>query len=177
LLVPGGMPKVALDKHLTDTRWGRCAVMKPGVPAQGPVLGWGWCPEVAIASAPGISCYRKGLEYSHGGLSLQECLIPVIDIQASDGGDTAQNIEITKLKWIGLRCRIECEGAGEGYQTDLRSKANDASTSFCGGMKTIKDGKASLAVLDDEQEGTAAMVVIFDTHGSVIAKHNTVIGG
>ena len=154
LLVPGGMPKVALDKHLTDTRWGRCAVMKPGVPAPGPVLGWGWCAEVAITSAPGISCYRNGLEYSHGGLSLQECLIPVIDIQASNGGDAAQNIEITQLKWLGLRCRIKCEGADEGYQADLRSKANDASTSFCGGTKLIKDGKASLAVLDDEQEGT-----------------------
>lgn len=177
LLVPGGMPKVALDKHLTDTRWGRCAVMKPGAPASGPVLGWGWCAEVSIASAPGISCYRKGLEYSHGGLSLQECLIPVIDIQVSDDSSVSQHIEITKLKWLGLRCRIECEGADEGNQTDLRSKANDSSTSFCGGMKRIKDGKASLAVLDDEQEGTAAMVVILNGYGSVVAKQNTVIGG
>lgn len=177
LLVPGGMPKVSLDKHLTETRWGRCAVMKPGVPAQGPVLGWGWCPEVAVASAPGISCHRNGLEYSHGGLSLQECLIPIIDIRTSNDGSASQYVEITKLKWLGLRCRMECEGTGEGYQTDLRSKANDASTSFCGSMKTIKDGKASLAVLDDDQEGTAAMVVIMDANGSVVAKQNTVIGG
>jgi hypothetical protein len=117
------------------------------------------------------------LEYSHGGLSLQECLIPVIDIQASNGGDAAQIVEITQLKWLGLRCRIKCEGADEGYQADLRSKANDSSTSFCGGMKLIKDGKVSLAVLDDEQEGTAAMVVVLNADGSVVAKQNTVIGG
>jgi len=177
LLVPGAMPKVELEKYFTDTRWGRCALMKPGSPAPGLTLGWGWCPEVAVASAPGISSHRAGLEYAHGGLSLQECLVPVIDVQPGSVSGTNTPATITELKWIGLRCRLSVEDAQPGCLADLRTKANDPSGSFCGGAKTLENGKASLAVLDDEKEGSAAIAVILDSQGSVIAKQNTVIGG
>ncbi|MCP4378778.1 MAG: BREX-1 system phosphatase PglZ type B [bacterium] len=177
LLVPGKMPKVNLDKFLTETRWGRCALMKPGAHAPGLVLGWGWCPEVAVASAPGISSHRAGLEYAHGGLSLQECIVPVINIQSGPGSATTIRAVITDVKWIGLRCRIAIDITDSGFQADLRTKANDATTSFCGGGKSVTNGKASLAVLDDEHEGSAAMVVVLDAEGRVVVKQNTVIGG
>ncbi len=177
LLVPGGMPKVELNKHLTDTRWGRCALMKPGAKSPGPVLGWGWCQEVVIASAPGISAHRAGLEYAHGGLSLQECLVPVIDVQPFKGAKAGTSIDISALKWLGLRCRVQIEGAEPGFQADLRTKANSPATSFCGGAKPIEDKKVSLAVLDDESEGSAAIMVILDTEGGVVDKKNTVVGG
>jgi hypothetical protein len=177
LLVPGSMPKVELGKYLTDTRWGRCAVLKPGAQAPGPVLGWGWRPEVAVASAPGISAHRSGLEYAHGGLSLQECLVPVIDVQPGTDSKAKLAVTITELKWVGLRCRIQADNEQDGYQADLRSKANDPSSTFCGGAKPLKGGKASLAVLDDDNEGTAAMVVILNAQGSIVSKQSTVIGG
>ncbi len=177
LLVPGSMPKVELSKHLTDTRWGRCALMKPGAEALGPVLGWGWCPEVSIASAPGISAHRAGLEYAHGGLSLQECLVPVIDVLPQQGAEHGSQVKISSMKWLGLRCRVEIEGADSGCSADLRIKANSERTSFCGGAKAIKDQKASLVVLDDESEGAAAILVILDEQGRVIDKKNTVVGG
>lgn len=177
LLVPGGMPKVELHKHLTDTRWGRCALMKPGAPAPGPVLGWGWCQEIAIASAPGIAAHRAGLEYAHGGLSLQECLVPVIDVKPVEGAKAGTSIDISALKWIGLRCRVQIEGAEPGFQADLRTKANSPATSFCGSAKPIEEKKVSLAVLDDESEGSAAILVILDAKGHVVDKKNTVVGG
>lgn len=177
LLVPGCMPKVDLNKHLTDTRWGRCALMKPGAQAPGPVLSWGWCSDVAIASAPGISAHRAGLEYAHGGLSLQECLVPVIDVMPSVRAKNSANVEVTSVKWLGLRCRVETKGAEAGFSADLRAKANSEHTSFCGGAKAIENNKVSLAVLDDDSEGTAAILVILDGEGRVIDKKNTVVGG
>ena len=177
LLVPGGMPKVDLNKHLTDTRWGRCALMKPGAGAPGPVLSWGWCADVAIASAPGISAHRASLEYAHGGLSLQECLVPVIDVLPADGAKSSTSVEVLSVKWLGLRCRVQVEGAEPGFSADLRTKANSEDSSFCGGAKSIENAKVSLAVLDDDSEGSAAILVILDAEGHVIDKKNTVVGG
>ena len=37
---------------------------------------WGWAGTVHIAVPPGIGAFRDGLEYNHGGLSVQECLVP-----------------------------------------------------------------------------------------------------
>lgn len=175
LLVPGGMPKVQLDKQLTETRWGRCAVTKPGAPAPGPVLGWGWCDDVLVTSAPGISTFIAGMEYGHGGLSLQECLVPVIDV--SPGAAPAAAVEIEQVRWVGLRCRVQVAGAAEGYTADVRSKAADAGSSFCAAAKAVREGQVSLVVTDEEHEGAAALVVVLDEGGNVVAKQSTVIGG
>ena len=177
LLVPGGMPKVDLNKHLTDTRWGRCALMKPGAEAPGSVLSWGWCADVAIASAPSIAAHRAGLEYAHGGLSLQECLVPVIDVLPAEGAKSIKSVEVLSVKWLGLRCRVQVAGTEPGFSADLRIKANSEDSSFCGGAKSIENAKVSLAVLDDDSEGSAAILVILDTEGRVIDKKNTVVGG
>ena len=82
LLVPDGLPKVSLDKHLTETRWGRCAQLKEMVRSKELTMGWYWNNDVSIAMAPDISSFIAGRYYEHGGVSLQECLTPVLTIKS-----------------------------------------------------------------------------------------------
>ena len=175
LLVPGGMPKVDLPKYMANTRWGRCAVLKENAKTDFLTLGWGWAPEVPIAMAPGISSFIAGVEYAHGGLSLQESLIPVINIKAK-ASKSKPALEVKTIQWNGLRCRIEVGGNGAGLWADVRAKAADASSSMVDKAKPVQDGKASLVVSNDEAEGQAAFVVIYDESGELLAKQHTVIG-
>jgi hypothetical protein len=85
LLVPGGMPKTELAKFLTATRWGRCASLTDTASATDLTLTWSWCPDVRIAMAPSISSFVAGQEYGHGGLSLQESIIPVVQVSRPKG--------------------------------------------------------------------------------------------
>src|SRR5690606_3178728 len=81
LLTPTPMAKVELPKHLTETRWGRCAVIKDSMDSGYQQVGWFWNNAVSIAMAPGASSFIAGRYYDHGGLSLQECLTPVIAVR------------------------------------------------------------------------------------------------
>lgn len=187
LLVPGGMPKVDLPRFLAETRWGRCALLKEHAKSDFLTLGWSWAPEVPIVMAPGISSFIAGAEYAHGGLSLQESLVPVIHITAKAIEDGKPQVEIRSVQWSGLRCRIEILEAasspwgrhGEGassLRVDIRSKAADPASSLVDRAKPVQDGKASLVVSNDEAEGQAAFLVIYDEAGDLLAKQHTVIG-
>jgi hypothetical protein len=74
LLLPGGLPKIDLPSALADNKWGRCASLKPGASTEERLYPWYWNPNQYFALADGVSCFKKGEEYTHGGLSLQECL-------------------------------------------------------------------------------------------------------
>jgi hypothetical protein len=78
LLLPGGLPKTQLNEGLTETRWGRCALIKEGAQAALLHLPWRWNPSVYIAYAPGISFFKANQEFAHGGISLHECLVPTL---------------------------------------------------------------------------------------------------
>ena len=85
LLMPGGLPKVELPAKLTETKWGRCAVLKDASGDQDMlVLPWSFDPAVRVALAPGISAFSSGREYDHGGLSLQESVVPFLRVQRKD---------------------------------------------------------------------------------------------
>jgi hypothetical protein len=45
---------------------------------------WYWNPNVTIAMAPDICGFTAGLHYDHGGVTLQECLTPVLNISAAN---------------------------------------------------------------------------------------------
>lgn len=81
LWVPGGMPKATLNKNATSDQTPRCAILKSAASSEHITSPWYWNSHVNIAFAPGISAFRAGAHYDHGGLSLQECLTPVIDIR------------------------------------------------------------------------------------------------
>jgi len=175
LLLPGGLPKTDLPKFLTATRWRRCAVVKESATVELPCFSWFWAENVRIACPPGIDCFLAGEEYSHGGLSLQECVVPQLSIRA--GLQPAAYAKIANVKWAGLRCRIKVDGQIDGCTADLRDKAADPSTSLATPKPIGGDGNVSLVVLDDTREGSATTLVLLDAAGNVIDKNLVTVGG
>lgn len=176
LLVPGGLPKSELSKFEAATRWGRCAVLKDTSHGTPLTFGWDWCKEVQIAFAPGISNFKAGEVYTHGGLTLQECLVPVLEVVAAGGAASTVKIDITKVTWTGLRCKVEVSSAAADLRVDIRTKAALADSTLVAHVRTLENGKASVAVDDDANEGTAAFVVVLDSAGNVVQKKSTTVG-
>lgn len=176
LLLPGGLPKVELPGYLADTRWGRCAVLKSSSKSDGHlVVDWRWSSAVRIALAPGIGAFKAGIEYTHGGLSLQECLTPILVVRRGASETTASIEEVT---WRGLRCRLQVAGGKSNLRADIRTKPADAGSSVVSAPKDLDDeARASLVVPDDGLLETAAYVVLIDPSGVVVAKAPTCIGG
>lgn len=176
LLLPGGLPKQELPGFLAESRWGRCAALKGASEAPGMTVSWYWSDDVRIAAPSGISCYVANTEYAHGGLSVQECVVPVLLVGAAAA--QGPSVTIQSVKWQGLRCRVQVTPAGGGLRADLRTRANDAAGSLLAGPKDIGEhGGVSLPVEDDSKEGDAAVVVILDAGGTVRAAQATVVGG
>ena len=177
LWLPGGLPKTDLPKWLTKSRWARCACIEQGSAVKVTTVPWRWNASEHVAVAPGISCFSKGNEYAHGGLSLQESLIPIIDVTGGTDLSTAQ-AQITDVSWIGLRCRVRLDAAQSDLQVDLRTRVNDPGSSVSGGGRAVdQQGAASLLVADDDLEGRSSAVVILNAAGQVMAMQATIIGG
>ena len=173
LFLPGGLPKVALPKHLTESRWARSAVLSgsgaPGVPC----VPWHWNPGEEFATPPGIACFNASDAFAHGGLSIQECLTPDILVEREPG--TAP-VAIESVTWVRFRCHVEVSGGGEGRIADLLL-SGPAGASVAQSPKPVdRDGSASLVLADDEHEGAALTVVVKDTEGPVLAFRETRVG-
>ncbi len=175
LLLPQGLPKCELPKYLTATRWRRCAVVKPSATVELSCFSWFWSDDVRIACPPGIDCFMAGEDYNHGGLSLQECIVPRLTIRC--GAEPAVTAKIEQVKWAGLRCRVKVSGQFAGCKVDLRDKAADPSTSLASAKGVGKDGSVALVVEDDKREGSATTLVLLDASGSVVDKTLVEVGG
>ncbi len=176
LMVPGGLPKVELAQHLTASRWSRCAVPDVGARHGFPMTPWFWDAAEAVVLAPGVACFMAGKEYAHGGLTMQEALVPCLTVTAKT--DHRAAVVVAKdLRWAGMRLNVVFEGA-VGLTVDLRGKVADPGTSFAASPVTASaDGhKTSLLVSDDDRIGTAAHLVVIDDRGACIFKHPVVIG-
>ena len=176
LWLPGGLPKVDLPKYLTKSRWARCAAIKGGSKVEVPTVRWHWNVHERVAVAPGIACFGAGNEYAHGGMSLQESLIPVIQVTGNNAA-TKVSVEIIEVNWARLRCRIRVQATQPGLSVDLRTKVNDVGSSVTQARMLDAKGTAGLLVADDELEGLPVVVVVLDASGHVIAKRPTIIGG
>lgn len=175
LLLPGGLPKADLPEHLTEIRKGRCARLRPGMTTSLQTVPWHWNTAVDVAISPGISCFVTGKEYEHGGLSPQECVVPVLTVRAS--APAGPPVGIDDIKWRKQRCNIEISGSASGLSADLREKAADAATSVASSVKTFSDaGQVSLLVEDEDRAGQAVFVVVLED-GRVIAQKLTTVGG
>lgn len=176
LLLPGGLPKVELPGYLADTRWGRCAILKTSSSTDLPSFSWHWAPEVHVVAPHGIGCFVAGHEYAHGGLSLQECVVPFFTVRG--GGGAVVTAEVEEIQWRGFRCRIRVQTGTEGLSADLRVKPGDPASSIAAEPKPLDaEGQVSLLVPDDSYEGSAVTLVILDASGTVIAKESTTVGG
>lgn len=176
LLMPGGLPKADLPNYLAETRWGRCAILKDSSAPTPLVVPWRWSADIRVALPQGIGSYKSNKEYTHGGLSLQECLTPELVVTSAAGavGDVA----ISEVTWLGLRCRVQVDGEIADHRVDLRTKPAMAESSLAKGGKALSDaGKASLVVEDDSAEGMVAVVVVINAEGTVISKATTTVGG
>ena len=176
LLVPGSLPAVKLSKYLTECRWARCAAIKEEAKVDFPMAAWHWNAHEQFAYGPGVSCFSNGIEYAHGGMSLQECLIPDLLFSLSEVPTTV-TAKIKEIQWHGMRCRTVIDSGGAKITADLRTKPNDPTSSVAKPKPIGTDGRASLLVEDDALEGTMVSLVIFDPSGSVIGKQATTIGG
>jgi len=175
LMLPDGLPKAELPIHMTKLRKGRCAVLKVGVHTDQPVVPWHWNPDVYIAITHDIQCYEAGKEYEHGGISPQECILPVITVTAKEDAEAAVKIE--EVKWSRLRCYVQLDSASQEMEVDIRSKAGDPTTSLVLEPRVPEaDGNVSLLVPDEEHEGNAAFVVV-TVGDSLRAQQLTIIGG
>lgn len=120
MLVPGGMKKIDLPASLVGSKWARAAMVKGQTAPNVPVFPWFWNPQVLVASPPGAGSFIAGVEYAHGGVSLQECVIP--EIIAERGVDTSR-ASIGEIKWVRLIRRIsvngKCRGGSSGFTAQL----------------------------------------------------------
>lgn len=173
LWLPGGLPKVDLPQYLTESRWARCASMKGQSTVNVPTVAWHWNTEERVAVAPGVACFKSGYAYAHGGVSLQECLVPVIRVRP---GAARVSIRIAAVSWVRLRCRVRVEPAEAGLAVELRTRVADTDSNL-GEGRLDEAGSASLLIEDDELEGASAVIVVLDANGSAVAKQPTIIGG
>jgi hypothetical protein len=176
LLVPGGLDKETLHEHLAEKRKGRCARVKGTSSVDYQTLPWRFDPAVRVAFAPGISTFVAGQEYDHGGLSPQECVVPRLTVTRERGPASAA-VEIESVTWVGMRCRVQAKDAPAGLRLDLRTKAGDAGSTLLASPQAFEGSTASALVEDDEQTGSAALVVLIDEAGAVIKQAPTVVGG
>lgn len=175
LLLPGGLPKETLNKNLTETRWGRCALIKEAAKTDLLHLPWRWNPAIFIAYAPGISFFKKNEEYAHGGISLHECLVPVLLIENAD--DKNIDAEILAVKWVNLKCSVNTTNVPDNYSIDIRTKYNDPKTSVILSKNKLLSDNMAVLMVDDNFEHQAANVVLLDETGRILDKKSTTIGG
>lgn len=177
LLVPDGLPKVELKAFLTQTRWSRCAALKPNAQTDAATFKWHWNPAVMMASPPGAGAFIAGTEYSHGGVSLQEMVTPVLTITA--GGGKAREARLAEAKWTGAKCRVSVAGNAAGVRVDVRTSPSDPATSLLANKQapeTTGEGKVTLFLEDDADIGRKAEIVLIDAAGQVIDTLSTTIG-
>lgn len=174
LLLPGGLPKVELSPHLVATKWARCAAVRGASSPDVPTYPWHWNSHLRIASPPGIGSFYAGIEYAHGGVSPQECVVPELTIER---GEEAVRARITSIAWRGMRCRISVDTNAAAVRVDLRLNRKQAGSSIAAAAKDLdKKGEASLAVADDRHEGAAATVVVLDTSDEILDYKTTAVG-
>lgn len=176
LLVPGGLPKTELPGYLVESRWARCAAMRGQSKVSVPKVGWFWNASAEAAIAPDITAFVAGVNYAHGVLSVQECLIPMLTIQQAKDAAPA-SARIKTVEWQRLRCRVTLETPVTGVTVDIRTKTNAPDSSLESSPKTTDaSGQVSLIIPDEEQTGAAAVVVLLDAIGNVLSKQVTTIG-
>ena len=174
LLLPGGLPKVDLPKHLTASRWARCAVLSSDASPEMPRYPWHWNATQSFAVAPGIACFNKTEEYAHGGLSVQECLTP--DLLVEHGGGRVARASIDSVTWKGLRCFIEATTGAANIVADLRLDS-PAGASVASKAKPVEtDGSVSLVLAGDEHEDANLVLVLLDESGNIVAQKPTQVG-
>lgn len=173
LLVPLGLPRVNLPPALAKSKGGRAAILKPDSIFPHAPVPWYWDPVQNFNLAPGISTFYQS-NYAHGGLSLQELIVPAItvtsDALAISGSGTAVD---ASLSWKGLRLRIAMDEFPENWKVDLRIHSGDPDSTILGGAKPLGP---SVAVENDDWLGKLCQFIILDASGMIVFQKPTITG-
>ncbi|MFZ9937163.1 MAG: BREX-1 system phosphatase PglZ type B [Luteolibacter sp.] len=177
LLMPGGLDKYDLPGYLVESRWSRCACIKGESVPNSPTVAWRWNPAEHLAVASGAKSFKGGVEYSHGGVSPQECVLPVITIRPTGGGLNHGAPKIASVKWKRQRCTVEISNPTPGLKVDVRRNGSDPTSSVAASIKEVEpDGLVSLLVTDESLEGKPVTLVLLSPANEPIAKADTVVG-
>lgn len=141
-----------------------------------PIVDWTWGPTIEMVSAPGAAAFEAGTLYEHGGLSHQECVIPVIEVSVSAGSSTPAQIDA--IRWIGQRCLIDFSPSEAEVVAEVRLAPGDPSSAIGGPKRPSEAGDIKVLVDEEEAaEGTMAYVVLLSADGSVVTQRRTTVGG
>ena len=180
-LLPGGLPQTKLPRFLSENTWGRCAALKPGALSEARQFPWSWNSSVNFALPDGVNCYKANCEYSHGGMSLQECLTLELIVTPGEG-IVSTHAEIKEVVWKGMRCEvvIAMDGDPAVLRLDLRTHAGNANSSVVRNIKPFNaEGTSSVIVGgdgDEDLEGEKAFIIVMDSQDRLIAQRETIIG-
>ncbi len=158
LLLPGGLETAKIESGMTEpnTKWSRCAVVKPGASVSVPQVRWTWNSDTWVATAPGVAVFYGGVSYAHGGISPQECVLPEILLEPLASPLATMILEAT---WKALRLSVRVEN-GVGLTVDLR-KDSVSGPSIAAAAKEIEtDGLASVLVKYDDRGADCVLVVL-----------------
>lgn len=176
LLLPGGLPKVELSKHLAATKWSRCALLEGAAPAGTVTVHWHWNPQYSAATPPGIACFTMNQEYAHGGVSIQECLIPDITVSRLSSATGGKLPRLVSVAWAKYRCVVEVQDTSPDLRVDIRVDTPNGKSVLKSPKVLDADGSVSIPV-EDEYEKKQLVVLLLDAQGAVIAQRKTRIGG
>jgi len=179
LLLPGGLPKAEMPKYLVTTHWPRCASVKPDADVAFATFPWRFDEHVRVVSPPGCAIFKAGDEYSHGGISPQECVTPVLTVSRTGAGGGGRGVMITGVEFKGFMARVAVSG-GDGVAMDIRldgastmSSLRDPDTS-----PLVVNGLAKIYLQDTkvgDHLGQLAEVVALDESGAVLARYKVTL--
>jgi len=95
-----------------------------------------------------------------------------------DGGQrTGAAVEIAQVQWRGLRCRVLLSGLHQASPS-ICGPSGRSGLDLVGGAKAPNaSGQTSLAVADDQLEGTWRWSSVLDSADRALAQQRRTIGG
>ena len=174
LLMPGGLPHAALDVGLVepDGKRTRCALVKAEAQTSYLQIPWTWNPDISVATATGVRSYFANYEYAHGGVSPQECILPILEV-SSDGAK--RTVSVLQAKWEGLRLRVQVEN-GADFNADLRLGSETSGPSLIKGGRVLDEQGRTSFLVSDEHDGEIACIVVLDDDDRVLVHRALTVG-
>lgn len=129
LLIPGGLTKAKIAASTVETAWSRVARLAEGAAPEASTLPWHWDPNVRIAVPPGAHAFRAGEAYAHGGVSLQESIVPDIIVGETGGTQAASaSARITSLTWRRYELTVTLDREPVDLEVEVRRSERDATS-------------------------------------------------
>ncbi len=179
LIIPGGLPKATIaTSTLETTAWSRVALLSDGAAPEAATLAWTFDATVRIAVPPGVHAWRAGEAYAHGGVSLQECVVP--DILVGDPPGVAvkagAGVRISNLSWKRYKLAVTLDRAAPDHEVEVRRSERDRDSRVEAERVGGEGAMIEIRVDPDLDEETPVVIVLLDEHGSVIDAKKTAIG-